>query len=141
MRPHDVSVVTNTTSPAIEGLFWYNSSSNDSNRFPRWARAKVTLLRVCRREWHVTDCDMSMTVCAEWGKEIGLVRLVREIAKTSISFVMLECLSCRPSIHLSALMEQPGSQYKKFNPLNTERRPLYLKTQSVPRCKHFSSGL
>ena len=26
-------------------------------------------------------------------------------------------------------------------PLKTKRRPLYLKTQSVPRCKHFSSGL
>jgi len=29
----------------------------------------------------------------------------------------------------------------KFNPLRTKRRPLYLKTQSVPRCKHFSSAL
>ena len=26
-------------------------------------------------------------------------------------------------------------------PLQPKRRPLYLKTQSVPRCKHFSSGL
>jgi len=30
---------------------------------------------------------------------------------------------------------------EQFNPLKTKRRPLYLKTQSVPRCKHFSSGL
>jgi len=29
----------------------------------------------------------------------------------------------------------------QFNPLQTKRRPLYLKTQSVPRCKHFSSRL
>ena len=29
----------------------------------------------------------------------------------------------------------------QFNHLNTKRRPLYLKTQSVPRCKHFSSRL
>jgi len=28
-----------------------------------------------------------------------------------------------------------------FNPLQPKRRPLYLKTQSVPRCKHFSSLL
>ena len=28
-----------------------------------------------------------------------------------------------------------------FNPLQTKRRPLHLKTQSVPRCKHFSSRL
>ena len=26
-----------------------------------------------------------------------------------------------------------------FDPLKPKRRPLYLKTQSVPRCKHFSS--
>jgi len=30
---------------------------------------------------------------------------------------------------------------QKVNPLKTKRRPLYLKTQSVPRCKHFSSRL
>jgi len=29
----------------------------------------------------------------------------------------------------------------RFNPLQTKRRPLHLKTQSVPRCKHFSSRL
>ena len=29
----------------------------------------------------------------------------------------------------------------QINPLNTKRRPLYLKPQLVPRCKHFSSGL
>jgi len=28
-----------------------------------------------------------------------------------------------------------------FNPLQTKRRLFYLKTQSVPRCKHFSSRL
>jgi len=28
-----------------------------------------------------------------------------------------------------------------FNHLQTKRRPLYLKTQSVPRCKHYSSRL
>jgi hypothetical protein len=30
---------------------------------------------------------------------------------------------------------------KAFNPLKTKSRPLYLKAQSVPRCKHFSSRL
>jgi len=29
----------------------------------------------------------------------------------------------------------------KINPLKTKRRLLYLKTQSVPRCKHFTSRL
>ena len=30
---------------------------------------------------------------------------------------------------------------QKIKPLKTKRRLLYLKTQSVPRCKHFSSRL
>jgi len=29
----------------------------------------------------------------------------------------------------------------QIGPLKTKRRLLYLKTQSVPRCKHFSSRL
>ena len=36
----------------------------------------------------------------------------------------------------------PSSQLpEEINPLNTKRRPLYLKTQFVPRSKHFSSQL
>ena len=31
--------------------------------------------------------------------------------------------------------------YDVLNPLKTNVRLLYLKTQSVPRCKHFSSRL
>jgi len=30
---------------------------------------------------------------------------------------------------------------RNINPLKTKSRLLYLKTQSVPRCKHFSSRL
>ena len=30
---------------------------------------------------------------------------------------------------------------KKIIPLKTKRRPLYLNSQSVPRCKHFLSRL
>ena len=32
-------------------------------------------------------------------------------------------------------------RYHLINPLQTKRIPLYLKTQSLPRCKHFSSRL
>jgi len=28
-------------------------------------------------------------------------------------------------------------EMNSVNPLKTKRRPLYLKTQSVPRCKHY----
>jgi len=38
---------------------------------------------------------------------------------------------------------EPVTTFRNFgvNPLKAKRRPLYLKTQSVPRCKHFSSRL
>jgi hypothetical protein len=44
------------------------------------------------------------------------------------------------------IMEQPSTleslkTCRHIHPLKTKRRPLYLKTQSVPRCKHFSSRL
>ena len=35
----------------------------------------------------------------------------------------------------------PVAVNNSINPLKTKRRPLYLKTQSVPRCKHISSRL
>ena len=61
----------------------------------------------------------------------------------------------RGGIHLQLTTLQPDIQklanvhkshicdyaMPNVNPLNTKRRPLYLKTQSVPRCKHFSSRL
>jgi hypothetical protein len=34
-----------------------------------------------------------------------------------------------------------NSKIFSFNHLKTKSRPLYLKTHSVPRCKHFSSRL
>jgi len=33
------------------------------------------------------------------------------------------------------------TEHDAVNHLKTKRRPLYLKTQSVPRCKHFSFRL
>ena len=47
----------------------------------------------------------------------------------------------------NSILQSRGLSKKKldhlhnFNPLKTSRRLLYLKPQSVPRCKHFSSRL
>ena len=41
----------------------------------------------------------------------------------------------------NAHWKEKDIQELSFNPLNTKRRPLYLKTQFVPRSKHFSSRL
>ena len=50
------------------------------------------------------------------------------------------------STHVSRLLynnftDQHFAVYSYVNPLNTKRRLLYLKTQFVPRSKHFSSRL
>jgi len=45
----------------------------------------------------------------------------------------------RPSVIV--FITTMNSTMKYFNPLKTKRRPLYIKAQSVPRCKHFSSRL
>ena len=47
-----------------------------------------------------------------------------------------EFTQCRTLVSLQFWLVQMS-----FNPLNTKRRPLYLKTQFVPRSKHFSSRL
>jgi len=41
----------------------------------------------------------------------------------------------------SSLFNYKIQRTNVFNPLKTKRRLLYLQTQSVPRCKHFSSWL
>ena len=52
---------------------------------------------------------------------------------------------CENLLHVGwvrvCMFQTGGGNDERFNPLNTKRRPLYLKTQSVPRCKHFSSRL
>jgi len=53
---------------------------------------------------------------------------------------------CNVPAFLANHFHVPGVWIKKgfmclFNPLNTKRRLLYLKIQSVPRCKHSSSRL
>ena len=46
-----------------------------------------------------------------------------------------------PSIGKQCMTNIPVCYWSTFIHLQTKRRPLYLKTQSVPRCKHFSSRL
>jgi len=46
-----------------------------------------------------------------------------------------------PSSYKNRIYRAAVSQRLRNTALNTKRRLLYLKTQSVPRCKHFSSLL
>jgi len=51
-----------------------------------------------------------------------------------------ECSSMLHFVYIACL-EMMVILIRNINPLKTKLRPLYLKTQSVPRCKHFSSRL
>ena len=46
------------------------------------------------------------------------------------------------NLHIINLLKPTGHvMHQQFNPLKTKRRLLYLKTQVVPRSKHFPSRL
>jgi len=47
------------------------------------------------------------------------------------------CVRARARAHVHV----GGGEACAFNPLKMKQRLLYLKTQSIPRCKHFSSQL
>ena len=77
---------------------------------------------------HTHSMVMSMPIFIFAGKENGL---------NLSTMKYLSYQNCRPtnrSVKLTNIMII-------INPLNTKRRLLYLKTQFVPRCKHFSSRL
>jgi len=50
-------------------------------------------------------------------------------------------MQCSVTYAIGMFWQLPKISLEMFNPLKTKRRPLYLKAQSVPRCKHFSSRL
>jgi hypothetical protein len=53
--------------------------------------------------------------------------------------------SCSQKRSLAAILNEMNPinnlNSRFFNPLKPNHSPLYVKTQSVPRCKHFSSRL
>jgi hypothetical protein len=87
-------------------------------RIACWIPKATNTLRMCN-----TYCQYTATMGA--GKHLVITLYVQYsgcVVKTSNKFVFLRlCYD--------------------INPLNTNRSPLYLNPQSVPRCKHFSSRL
>jgi hypothetical protein len=71
--------------------------------------------------WASEKCKGNHTSLTSWNKEKSARSLSVVCAKTA----------CRNKEYYSVYI----------NPLKTKRRLLYLKAQSVPRCKHFSSRL
>ena len=62
----------------------------------------------------------------------------REIPNYSVTYRQI--IDDHPNRLVQSLFQRPNYN-RKLNPLNTKRRLLYLKTQFVPRSKHFSSRL
>jgi hypothetical protein len=75
--------------------------------------------------------DLSVTHIAEGITSDGCCWFVDQCSL--LTAIVIQGFACyvflTPYIHFS------------FNPLKTKRRLIYLKTQFVPRCKHFSSRL
>jgi hypothetical protein len=88
---------------------------------------------------------LASLVHASPGKEIHYDVLVKTWA--SLDFKINFFISSWPTVSFSTsilfrgILSEPLSDLSYINPLKTKRTPLYLKTQFVPRCKHFSSWL
>jgi hypothetical protein len=62
-----------------------------------------------------------------------------------VTLLNYEGMECKRRLPIGMVMVTEGCDVRKYlacsNPLKMKRRPLYLKTQSVLCCKHFSSRL
>ena len=72
-----------------------------------------------------------MSVSPRYGTEVSVLQQTKQKAKLFCSDLLYEKTSSQQRVHLM--------NFELISPLNTKRRLLYLKTQFVPRSKHFSS--
>jgi hypothetical protein len=86
---------------------------------------------------HIPDA-VDTVVCAPddgWKyhpKHIEQFPDINKLCNVASCWIFIGILLAHPILHISRI---------KVNPLQTKRIPLYLKTQSVLRCTHFSSRL
>ena len=77
--------------------------------------------------------------CIHWGTHFE-TDVQNSVLSTIVDPQRKEVTEGLTDLH-SEVRHSPYTRLIIINPLNTKRRPLYLKTQSVPRSKHFSSRL
>ena len=88
-----------------------------------------------RKNWCVRRHGTDASVCPKYRDNFFILlspRMLKSARRHSaviLTFTINGLCEIHPVIHLL------------FNPFKPKRRPLYLKPQSVPCCKHFSSGL
>jgi hypothetical protein len=101
---------------------------------PKWrlfllTELTVTIFKNRQVVTAVTECIVY--VCVEQLQSLNIiqVKLCLERNESFISKIFIK------------VTQTLNNKRTLINPLQTKRRLLYLKTQSVPRCKHFSSRL
>jgi hypothetical protein len=77
------------------------------------------------------------------GGNVANLVLKSRILKSIVKIIELACITTiELNVHGRLLQTRRFVKMPKiFKLLSTKRGPLYLKTQSVPRCKQFSSRL
>ena len=85
--------------------------------------------------------DKLYAIMANFGILNKLIRLTKATMENSTYYVQIGTIMTDGFKVGTGLKQGDGLAPNLFNPLKTNVRLLYLKTQSVPRCKHFSSWL
>ena len=112
----------------------------------------ISRLRV-NVQWKWRLSHIRCLYSAQWGRQAqkhydffytGIIGFVRSVV-LRIGDIWESCICYCLEVKGWAVTYCVSDRWKaaenvcQFNPLKTQRRLLYLKTQSVPRCKHFSS--
>jgi hypothetical protein len=101
-----------------------------------WRGLYQTRLREDSYVWLVLNTSLLFTEVEIWILSLVILWTTSlHVHPFNLYQKIFQCLAWKINVYCKA----HGSIF--FNLLKTERRPLYLKALSVPRCKHFSSRL
>ena len=145
---NSITVLLDTTYDGRDGI---RSPAVSKNRVPAGKAQGVILLR---RMWPCNAIDNAFVsrTCNEWAF-IYMQPTIQNILSRNcgglriyVSHIFGNLLIILQIGHnlpdFIIIIEEKNHVFLYYvNPLKTKRKPLYLKTQSVPRCKHFSSRL
>ena len=104
------------------------TSDTTCNSYENLSLKIVRMAETCTRSWIINVFVVHEFVCLTVGTVWWNYKSIQWKRITKIFHAATRAVWIRATAN-------------KINPLNTKRRPLYLKTQFVPRSKHFSSRL
>ena len=111
--------------PTIQGQVLKRTGVSGSNPEQAWFRLiPLAVNNIAKENSRSVWVPVRHSKAWGWAEHPSIVNLV--------GVLQLGVSDCNPGLYTSEAV---------LNPLKTKRRPLYLKTQFVPRSKHFSSRL